>query len=291
MSPSENSEIVSSMLSVLRFYRVSDWLHFLGFTILGVLLGKPAAALSPAPTILIIAASAALLAYAYSFNDVFDRQYELPYGAHIRVNRIKTRDVLASVCPLMLGVIMLAQFSSTVLELGVLFSLLWFCYSYPRPRLRAVPIFCTAVNGVGFPILFLMGFQTVNADLFGAVFLFFALVLLEIPAQLIHEICHSQGDRRLGFSTTAVRYGTGKALQGAILALIANVILVAILLVQGFTSPIVALSLGSFAVIFSIVLFFVQRLARLNFHELRVKYRYGGIIAGVIIAISSLLGI
>jgi hypothetical protein len=56
-------------------------------------------------------------------------------------------------------------------------------------------------------------------------------------------------------------------------------------------SPMVALSLGSFAITFTIVLAFEQRLHVANFRGLRMKYRYGGIIAGAIVGASSLLGI
>jgi 4-hydroxybenzoate polyprenyltransferase len=292
MGSSAKSKIASSLLSALRFYRVADWLHFLGFTFLGILLARQLGALDLTRTMMILGASAALLAYAYSFNDVFDHQIEIPSSnRQPQANGRKARSVVASLCPLALGIILLAQFSSTALFLGVLFSLLWAAYSYPMPRLRAIPVICTIVNGVGFPILFLIGLQSENVDPLGSAFFFSMLVFLEIPAQLVHEICHSQGDRVRGFRTTAVHYGARKALQAAILSLIAGIILVAILLAQGFMSPMAALSLGSFAIVFTIVLAFEQRLPGANFSELRMKYRYGGIIAGVIVAVSSLLGI
>jgi 4-hydroxybenzoate polyprenyltransferase len=291
LSFSRNSEIASDMRSALRFYRVLDWLHFLGFTLLGILLADASGSLSLSRTVMIVAASAGLLAYAYSFNEVFDRELERLHC--IRQNSAVSDDsthALFPAVPLLGSLVLLLQFSWAVLVLGVLFSLLWTTYSYPIPRLKAIPVVGTLVNGIGFPLLFLIGFAAVRAPSFGCLWFFLALVLLGIPAQLIHEVCHSQGDRLLQLHTTAIRYGTRRALQGGILALVCVIMLVAIMLNQGLVDIMTALSIGSFAGLFTLILLFEHRRQDVaNFRQLRVKYKYGGILVGIVVVTSFLL--
>jgi 4-hydroxybenzoate polyprenyltransferase len=283
------SSIALKVLSILRFYRISEWLHFLGFALLGILLAGKLSTPSLPHIVIIVLGSAGLLAHAYSFNDVFDSELEASCGIK-KLSSNKRRSVILSISPLLGGLLLLSQLSLTVFALGVLFSILWIMYSYPTPRLKAVPFVSTLVNGIAFPLLFLIGFASVNIPSVGCVLFFFTLVLLGMPAQLIHEICHSQGDRLLGFKTTVVRYGTGTALHVAIAGMLGAVVLVAIMLTQGFVNLLAALSIGCFAGIFVIV--FVLKLKRQDnkeFRKLRTNYKYGGILTGTFVALSMLL--
>jgi 4-hydroxybenzoate polyprenyltransferase len=284
------SQIALKTLLILRFYRISEWLHFLGFALLGILLAGPLSISSPSHTVMIAVASAGLLAHAYSFNEVFDSELENSCGIKKNLPGNKRSSVILSIIPMFGGLILLSQFSHTVLALGLLFSLLWTMYSYPIPRLKAVPFVSTLVNGIAFPLLFLIGFASVNTPSLGSALFFLALVLLEIPAQLIHETCHSQSDRLLGFKTTVVRYGAETAFQGAIAGMLGVIVLVAIMLTQGFVNLVTALSIGCFASTFAIMfgLEYRRQDAR-EFQKLRTNYKYGGILTGAIVALSAFL--
>lgn len=278
-------------MSVLRFYRVSDWLHFLGFTLLGVMLAGQLNAISPLHTIMITVASAGLLGYAYSFNDLHDR--ELADSHHENrdsATEHKTSYALFPALPLLGSLVLLSRLSLTLVVLGVSFSILWTMYSYPVPRLKAVPGVCTAVNGVGFPVLFLMGFVAGATPNLECILIFCALVLLEIPAQLIHEIWHASEDRLFRVRTTAIRYGEKRAIEGAVIGLLGALILVAFMLSQGILGLATPLALSLFASIFMIVLLLAltQKLV-VDFGALRMQYKYAGIITGTVVAVSTFL--
>jgi 4-hydroxybenzoate polyprenyltransferase len=138
--------------------------------------------------VIVIVASGGLLAFAYAFNEVCDAQLGRSQGIHPDSAAVN-RSVFYSIVPFAGGMILLTHFSQTVLALGLLFSLLWTAYSYPIPRLKAIPIVSTLVNGIGFPLLFLIGFASARTPSFESLLFYCLLVLLEIPAQLIHEAC------------------------------------------------------------------------------------------------------
>ncbi len=279
------------MFTSLKFYRVLDWLHFLGFTLLGILFAGPQDVLNPSRILIVTAGSAGVLGYAYSFNDIFDRDLQ---SSHVNPQNSKgsnrTKLLLLSVLPMLGSLILFSQSSPTVLVLSVLSFFLWTFYSYPIPRLRAIPMVCTFVNGVGLSALFLIGFAAVRPTSAGALLFFLALVLLMIPAQLIHEAAHWREDRSSGFSTTVVRFGTETAILAGAVALIGVVVLVVAMLGNGILNLLSAFSIATFASIFAGLLFLQQKPPNAaQFRTLRVKYRYGGIIAGVAVAVSLLL--
>ena len=59
------------MQGILKTYRVLHWPHFLGFVVLGAFASSPASALRMG---IALVSAALLLAYAYSFNDFFDKK-------------------------------------------------------------------------------------------------------------------------------------------------------------------------------------------------------------------------
>ncbi len=287
------------MANAQRFYRFSDWVHFLGFVFLGILFGARSGTLDLLHTFEVVVASSLLLAFAYSFNVLCDSEVE----SSVRLSRKAmishhSRGLLLSFFPAAVALTLVAWSMETIL-LGLLVLLVWALYSFPPPRLKAIPVLCTITNGVGFSLLFLMGFAAV-ARLTSAALLFFcALVLLEIPGQLIHEVTHSQGDTLLGDKTTAVQCGVKRSLEGAVLSLVGAIILLASMSSQGIINTLTALSVGSFAGVF--VLVFLSERRNLNqekgslgvahiarFRSLRAKYKYGGILAGVLLTLALL---
>jgi 4-hydroxybenzoate polyprenyltransferase len=204
------------------------------------------------------------------------------------------RGLLLSFFPAAVALMLVAWSMETAL-LGLLVLLVWALYSFPQPRLKAIPILCTITNGVGFSLFFLMGFAAVAHLSVTSLLFFCALVLLEIPGQLVHEVTHYEGDTMLGDKTTAVQCGVKRSVEGAVLSLAGAILLLAAMYSQGIINTLAALSAGSFAVIF--ILVFLSEYKNLNqtkesvgltliarFRSLRAKYKYGGILVGVLLA-------
>jgi hypothetical protein len=85
-------------------------------------------------------------------------------------------------------------------------------------------------------------------------------------------------------------YGIRKTFNGAIFALVGAVVLVGFMSSRGMVNAVTALSTGTFGVVFTIILLLERRpQGVVDFYKLRVKYRYGGILAGAIVAGSLLL--
>jgi 4-hydroxybenzoate polyprenyltransferase len=285
------SGIVHYLVSLLRLYRVSDWLHFLGFTLLGVIFASQPGTIGLSRTIMILAASAGLLGYAYSLNEFYDQELERSHrNGQVSGTGRNTSHALFLALPLLGSFILLLQLSVVHFAIGVLFSILWTMYSCPVLRLKAFPVVCTMVNGVGFPVLFLMGFVAAAAPTLECILIFVTLVLLEIPAQLIHEICHVNEDRLFLVCTTAVRYGEERAIDGALIGLLGVLVLVSFMLIQGILGLVSSLALLLFASIFAVGLMLARgRRLIADFGALRTQYKYAGTIAGVAMAISTFL--
>jgi 4-hydroxybenzoate polyprenyltransferase len=237
-------------VSALRFYRVSDWVHFLGFVFLGILFGERSGNFNVPHMFEVVVASSLLLAFAYSFNVLCDSELE----SSVRLSRKAVisdhpRGLLLSFFPAAVALMLVAWSMETAL-LGLLVLLVWALYSFPQPRLKAIPILCTT---------------------------------------------HYEGDTMLGDKTTAVQCGVKRSVEGAVLSLAGAILLLAAMYSQGIINTLAALSAGSFAVIF--ILVFLSEYKNLNqtkesvgltliarFRSLRAKYKYGGILVGVLLA-------
>ena len=292
--------IGASIAAAQKFYRFGDWFHFLGFTFLGILFGARSSDLDFLLVTEAMIASSLLLAFAYSFNVLYDSEVEssmLP--SHNATTPGRLRGLLLSLAPAAVGLALVVR-SSEAFFMGLLFVVLWGLYSGPVLRLKAVPLLCTISNGVGFSLLFLIGLAMVATFSTSSILFFSLLVLLEIPAQLIHEVAHSQGDKLLGVNTSAVQYGDKRSLEGAVLSLAGAIVLAVVMSMQGIVNVLTALSAGSFSSIF-LLLFLLERqspalaagsseesLAK-RFRSLRAQYRCGGILAGSIFAVGLLL--
>jgi 4-hydroxybenzoate polyprenyltransferase len=289
----------TSLARFNRFYRFSEWAHFLGFVFLGILFGVRSGNLDLLLMLQVLIASSLFLAFAYSFNVLFDSELEaLATPSHDVVVTRRPRRLLLSLSTAVAGLALLVPFLSSFL-LGLVFVFIWALYSYPVSKLKAVPILCTIINGVGFSILFLIGFASVR-PLSGSSALFFGLlVLLEIPAQLIHEVAHSEVDAAFAVTTTAVRYGMRRCFDGCILSLLGSIIWVVLMASQGVVDVLAALSIGFFAGAFALVFLrereirrevtaFPEKQSVEHFSSLRTRYKYGGILAGAVLLLTLL---
>ena len=169
----------------VEVYRVKHWYYYLGFILLGFSLVSP----FNLGLLTLLFLGAFLLAYAYSFNDFCD-EGEKPYF----------------IFPLALTILMLPflNFSQLILTLFSLF--IATAYSARPLRLKAKPFLSSLCNGIGFSILFLLGYSVRTVD--STALLFFLLFFsFNMVAQFIHEVVDLKEDRRSKVITTAVLLG------------------------------------------------------------------------------------
>lgn len=130
-----------------------------------------------------------LLAYSFSFNDFCDEGKKAYF-----------------IFPLILSILFLPLLNFSQIFLTVFFLLIVTIYSAKQVRLKAKPFFSSLCNGVGFSILFLLGYSTKAFDF--VVFLLFLLFFsFNIVAQFIHEVVDLKYDKKNKIITTAVFLG------------------------------------------------------------------------------------
>lgn len=174
---------MSWMHSFLKVYRIQDWLHYLGFVILGsVITGN----FSP---ILFLQASI-MLAYAYSLNDYFDGESDKKWFF----------------APLILGLPPLILLTPLQLASYFAFMAVFTLYSWPKTYLEGRPMVSTLSNSFGFLFIFLLPFTGLG-QIYSFGYFVLLIFLLNTAAQLIHEIAHEKEDGKKGKITTAVCLG------------------------------------------------------------------------------------
>jgi hypothetical protein len=171
------------MKYILKHFRVKDWLHYLGYTLL-------ASILSSNLSIINFILTSFLLAYTYSINDYYDKKLKEKYF----------------LIPLILSFFFLpfaSLFTITIfLSLLVLFTL----YSWPKVWLEGKPILSTLANSIGFTLIFLLPVNSIKT-IFEYSTLILLIFTLNTAAQLLHEIVHFKKDRKVAKMTTTVAFG------------------------------------------------------------------------------------
>lgn len=241
------------MLNCIKTYRVAHWLHFLGFTVLGAV-ASPSIPLSR--LFVGVAASALLLAYAYSFNDFFDKKKKgfFPFA------------------PLFLFAPLMFVMDARQIFFSILFVIIVTLYSLPAPRLKAFPVFGTLSNSIGFSFLFLIGSQLPLNRV--SLVLLVILFVLETVAQLIHELADMKEDAKDRVLTTARWVGRKNTQRISRMLLV-----IAIFVSLSMTNSFGFYFIGIPTIIFS-SLFFV----RTSFPDsavVRAEYRKVGMLAGM----------
>lgn len=171
-------------------FRTKNWIHYLGFVLLGFFY-------YPNKTIheliILLLTSASLLAYAYSFNDKIDLKQK---GAKFLL-------------PFATFIILLTQLNTLQKVLSLMFFSIVTTYSIPGIRLKRVPIINSLANNIGFLLLFLIAVNYEHVDI-SLIFFTTTLFLLQTAAQIIHEICHYNKDKKENVITTTVQFGAEK---------------------------------------------------------------------------------
>jgi 4-hydroxybenzoate polyprenyltransferase len=169
---------------IFRSYRIKDWFHYLGFVLLGIFFSER----MHLPILPFLQASS-ILAYAFSLNEYFDKKLTIKFF----------------LLPLLISMLLLL-FSNHLQRIASLCFLIGFTiYSTPPLRLKRFPVITTLINSLSFSLLFLIGYWSFSTDL--PLNFFLLLTLLNLIAQLIHEIVHLEEDMRDKLCTTAALLG------------------------------------------------------------------------------------
>ncbi|MGC9014613.1 MAG: UbiA family prenyltransferase, partial [Thermoproteota archaeon] len=134
-----------------------------------------------------------MLAYAYSINEYYDKKMNKKYF----------------LLPLLFSIfslLFLFPFNLFSLVFSLLFLTLTTFYSWPKIWLEGKPIISTLTNGIGFTLLLILPFNSFQKIIKYSSFIFL-IFLLNIAAQLIHEIVDYKKDKKINKVTTCVKFG------------------------------------------------------------------------------------
>jgi len=234
-------------LRILYVFRVRDWVHYLGYTLIGSMLTRNF-------NILNLIVTSLLLAYAYSFNDYYDKKQKRKYFF----------------IPLISYFILLPFLPTFSILMSIFFLILFTVYSHPKFWLEGRPYISTFSNSVGFTLLLLLPFQRAT-HVFDHLPFLILIFLLNSAAQLLHEIVDYKKDRKINKLTTTVKLGIRASLILFKFSLIATLLL-AILLLWRF--PLISLS----TIFFSLLFLRIKKVDR----KTRRKFKKWGILVGII---------
>lgn len=197
----------NNVRELLTFFRVRDWVHFVGFGIFGVLLGTH----FPPPlsqTTLAVVLSALYLAYGFSLNQYWDQTLA-------DARRRTRRDLWRCYVPFVVAGALAAGYARDALwplGVGLLASE---CYSSPLLRAKGIPGLDLLFNSGCFVPLVLLGsalMQPWPLTMRTWVVAAFVGVAL-VPLQLFHELEDAPRDSAQQVRTTAATLGTARTVQ------------------------------------------------------------------------------
>jgi len=234
----------------LRICRVKDWLHYLGYVLLGCAISKNF-------NIFYFIISFFMLAYAYSINDYYDKKMNKKYF----------------LLPLLFSIFsLLFLFSLNLFSFvfSTLFLTIFTFYSWPKVWLEGKPILSTLTNGIGFTLLLILPFNSFQKIIKYSSFIFLVF-LLNIAAQLIHEIVDYREDKKMGKITTTLKFGRRTSTK-VFKFLCFFIVVFSLLLLKNF--PLIFLSTSFFSLYF----FSIKKVKS----RVREKFRNLGVLCGII---------
>ena len=245
------------LIKINTVYRITDWLPFLGFALIGLFLKLSYFNITNLKALFfVLIFSSLLLSYAYSLNDYFDKNKKKKYF----------------LLPLIFLVILLPFLNFTQILLGVMFLILVTLYSFRGIALMKFPIVSTLTNSIGFILIFFIGYVVdEGTTLLGLIF-FLLLFIYQTISQLIHEKVHLREDMESGRKTSAfyLKERTSLFIRGMLILTFPLVLF--LLLRTNFTFFAVACTLFS--------LIFLIKAGQTN-KQLRKIYKLAGIIVGL----------
>jgi len=247
------------MNSSLAIFRIRNWFYYLGYFVLGfALFYREFKVFNLFYFLPSFFASGFALAYAYSFNTVIDK-------------KLKSK---CFVYPLVGCLFLLFFLPITSFIYLTVFLIITTLYSLPGVRLKGIPFVSLFVNAIGFNLIFMTGyFSYFFTDLF---FLFFTLLfVLNLVAQLIHEIHHFSDDKKQKIKTTAVFLGR-KTCYIMIRIFLTFLIFFSLLITFQYKFILMGVSTLAFS------FYFLVRITKKEISEIRKQFRNYGILIGII---------
>jgi len=172
-------------MKIIEVYRIKDWYHYLGFVLIGFFLNSS----FDSRLFLLLLTCSFMLSYAFSFNDFWDNGKKAYF-----------------VFPLFLSFLLFPFLNMMQILLASIFLFIVTIYSLKPIRLKAKPFLSSLCNGVGFTILFLLGYCLQSLDIKGLIF-FMLFFCFNMVAQFIHEVVDLEEDKKNKDITTAVFLG------------------------------------------------------------------------------------
>lgn len=248
-------------MKTFEAYRVFNWYYYLGFVLIGLSLRL----MLDIDTIKHVLLGASLLAYAFSFNNYYDKHEKRKFF----------------ILPLILSFCLLPLFNFFQIIVSLIFLIIVTLYSAYPFRLKAKPFISSFCNGFGFTIIFLLGYFIIpNIELDGIIF-FILLFSFNMIAQFIHEVVDLNEDKKDSNITTAVFLGKENIKKLCYLFLFSTILLVSYFFYLGIINILIFISTISFEIFFMIEI----KKEKIDIN-LRKKFRIFGILIGVIYIIA-----
>ena len=245
------------LIKINTIYRITDWLPFLGFALIGFLLKVSYIDITSLRHLFfILIFSSLLLSYAYSLNDYFDKGGKRKYF----------------LLPLVFSVILLPFFNSGQILWIVIFFVLFTLYSLEWVALSKSPVVGTLINTIGFLSIFMIGHMTKEGIAMVGVIFLFLLSIYQTISQLIHEKVHLKEDIESGRKTSVfyLKEKTELFIKGMLILTLPLALF--LLLRTNF------IFFGIACILFS--LFFLIKASQID-KQLRKTYKLDGMIVGL----------
>lgn len=273
------------MNKYLKFFRVSDWVHILGLTVLGFCFASEGKAVFY-NVFFALLVSSLYLAHGYALNECFDTiiNSRYPQGNFIPFQTA----ILFSYAVLVLNLFISFHFSKNIFGLVIIGTILAWLYSAPPVRAKKKLFLGFLFNSIGFSILFLIGYASLKMIDMRAILMTVFFIFLFFPIELIHELNDFEKDRLGGINTIVVKFGMPASF---FLIVISAIILIGYTYLVYFLFNI-SIALFGLTVLFSIALIlylfkqFDKHKGKFDTDRLKLHIRYICIIYGIGILVS-----
>lgn len=202
---------IQALFSILNFFRVGGWVHFLGLYLLGAVYAAGEFPMTT-PFYVGFGCCCAYLSFTYGYNNLFDRDLDAPAKNPITAGRIPFNQAryLALTAGLAGWVLSwLVSVSAGLLATGMY--LASWLYSGPV-QVKRIFIAGSLMNCLIFIPIFSLGMLVSGGAAAGGFFMAFVLCPSVMIPQLAHEIQDRESDLKAGVQTVAVKAGKKKTI-------------------------------------------------------------------------------
>jgi 4-hydroxybenzoate polyprenyltransferase len=189
-------------MNLIRFYRINEFMHILGFSLLGIFYSKSFLTLW-LRSVLLLVINLLVLMYIYSVNNLFDIKIDKKSKNFFVARKRKAIHIVFILLPAFLS-IFISFFASNIIII-IFILIIGTVYSVPPFRLKTFPIIGTLLNPMMFVPFFVLGASLIGFSM-NQLLVSFLFCIYSVIAQLVHENLHSREDR--GLFTTAKLVGS-----------------------------------------------------------------------------------